>query len=347
MKECPSCRRCYDDKSNFCPIDGIGLTLSLSGPRLLGGKYRLERLIARGGMGAIYQAVQEELSRLIAIKVLNPEFVNNPTALERFRREALASANLKHPNIVTIYDFGVTPSGSSFIAMEFLKGRSLSVLLEQEGKLGLDRTLKIIEPICQALTEAHHKGIIHRDLKPDNIMLEQSGTNEVVKVVDFGLAKLKQRAEQRRITGNLVVGTFDYMSPEQCQSLDLDPTSDIYSLGVMLYEMLTGRVPFHSQSRLATIYQHINEPPRPPREFAPEIPQLVESVILKALAKDPRDRQQSSKELFEELVEASQDVSLASGVSNRQQRLLEDTGKLIKPEAERKKINSALKKHLV
>lgn len=347
MKECPSCRRCYEDRSNFCPIDGVGLTYGISGPRLLAGKYRLERLIARGGMGAIYQAIQEGLERMIAIKVLNPELVNNQTVLERFRREALTAASLKHPNIVTIYDFGVTPSGSPFIAMEYLKGRSLSIVIEQEGKLSVDRTLAIVDPICHALAEAHSKGIIHRDLKPDNIMLEQAGSIEIVKVVDFGLAKLKQSAEQRRITGNLVVGTFDYMSPEQCQSFDLDATSDIYSLGVVIYEMLTGKVPFQGKSRLATIYQHINEQPRPPRELVPELPVEVERVVLKALSKEPAKRQKSALELIKELQEATTQTELK--LPTRSGILRRDTGPIsvIPPERRNANINSALRKHLV
>lgn len=347
MKECPSCRRCYEDRSNFCPIDGVGLTYGISGPRLLAGKYRLERLIARGGMGAIYQAIQEGLERMIAIKVLNPELVHNQTVLERFRREALTAASLKHPNIVTIYDFGVTPSGSPFIAMEYLKGRSLSLIIEQEGKLSVDRMLAITDPICHALAEAHAKGIIHRDLKPDNIMLEQSGSTEIVKVVDFGLAKLKQSAEQRRITGNLVVGTFDYMSPEQCQALELDATSDIYSLGVVIYEMLTGRVPFQGKSRLATIYQHINEQPRPPRELVPELSAEVERVVLKALSKEPAKRQKTALDLIGELHEATTQTELKlparSGILRR------DTGPIsvLPPERHNVNINSALRKHLV
>ncbi|MBK7992243.1 MAG: serine/threonine-protein kinase PknK [Blastocatellia bacterium] len=348
MKECPSCRRCYEDNSNFCPIDGVGLSYSVAGPRLLVGKYRLERLIARGGMGGIYQAIQEGLARTIAVKILNPEFVNNQNALERFRREALAIAGLKHPNIVTIYDFGVTQNGSSYIAMEYLKGRSLSRILADEKKLSLERVVSILEPICQALSEAHEKGIIHRDLKPDNIMLEQVSNSQVVKVVDFGLAKLKQRAEQRRITGNLVVGTFDYMSPEQCQSLELEATSDIYSLGIVIYEMLTGHVPFRNASRLATIYQHINDPPRPPRAYASEIPDRVEKVILKALSKESSERQQTAMQLLEEMQVAIQISNQSNGVAvkDTQRSSTRGTGYLNRVEA-RKSANETLKKHLV
>ncbi|MCS6886157.1 MAG: protein kinase [Acidobacteriota bacterium] len=302
MKECPRCRRCYEDKSNFCPIDGAALTYGIVGSILLGGKYKLERLIARGGMGAIYQAVQQGLEREVAIKVLNPELINNQGVLERFRREALAVASMKHPNIVTIYDFGVTANGSPYIVMEYLKGRALSEEIERHGKLSVERTLAIVESVCSALSEAHSKGIVHRDLKPDNIMVENcGGEREVVKVVDFGLAKLRQSAEQRRITGNLVIGTFDYMSPEQCQGFEVDARADIYSLGVVMYEMLTGKVPFEGASRLATIYKHINEDPRPLRELAPEVPQGVERVVMRALAKAREDRQSTARELVEEL----------------------------------------------
>lgn len=346
MKECPTCRRCYEDNSNFCPIDGVSLSFTITGSRLLGGKYRLERLIARGGMGAIYQALQEGLSRVVAVKVLNPELVNNTTAMERFRREALAIAGLKHPNIITIYDFGVTQAGSSYIAMEYLKGRSLSRVLEQEGKLKLDRLLTLIEPICHALTEAHSKGVIHRDLKPDNIMLEQVASTEVVKVVDFGLAKLKQHAEQRRITGSLVVGTFDYMSPEQCQSMDLEASSDIYSLGIVIYEMLTGVVPFHGSSRLATIYQHINDPPRPPRAHRAEIPDAVEKVMLKALSKDSGERQQSAEELLLEMSAAIKSAIRPSPTRSRS-AIREATSRFNRVGDGRKNPNATLKKHLV
>jgi serine/threonine protein kinase/tetratricopeptide (TPR) repeat protein len=309
MKECPLCHRCYEDNANFCPIDGAGLDASLEGPCRLGNKYRLERLIARGGMGAIYQATQKGLQRTVAIKVLNPELINNPTALERFRREALAIAGLQHPHIVTVYDFGITTLGSPFIVMEYLKGVSLSQTLAQQQQLSLARTLEILEPICQALQEAHSKGVIHRDLKPDNIMLEQLGSTEVVKVVDFGLAKLKQPAEQRHLTGTLIVGTFSYMSPEQCQTLDLDVTSDIYSLGVMLYQMLTGQVPFMASSQLALIYQHINVSPPPLRTYLPTLPLSIERVVLRALAKEPPDRQASAIELLEDFRQALDDAT--------------------------------------
>lgn len=303
MKYCPICKTCYEDVEDRCSKDRIFLVEAFPGQRMVD-KYRIDALIGQGGMGAVYRATHIELDRVIALKVVLPDYISSTETLERFRREARAAARLNHPSVITIYDFGVLENGRAYLAMELLNGHSLREEIEKLGILSPKRTLDILKPVCEAVQAAHNAGVIHRDLKPDNIILENPDTGmELVKVVDFGIAKLKEKSgKSMTLTGpGLVMGTPHYMSPEQCKGEELDVRSDIYSLGVMLYEMLSGQVPFDAPTPSAVIIQHAIDPPRKISSIRRDISPEIEEVVMKALTKSRQTRQQTVMQLYTEL----------------------------------------------
>lgn len=305
MKECTICRHCYDDDIAFCTIDGATLQYSLPGSTLIADKYRLESLIARGSMGSVYKAQQAELLRPVAIKILNPQLLSSNIARERFRREALAVASLKHQNIVTVFDSGNTPQGVFYLVMELLEGRTLAERLNTEGRLDTTEALRIACEICDALTQAHARGIIHRDLKPSNIFLNFNGPSEMPKVIDFGLVKLKEKSDSlKSITAGALIGSLHYTAPEQCRSTEIDHRADIYSLGAILYHMLTGKLPFDTPNKAQLIYQQLNARPMPLHRIIFDIPPLVENAVLRALEKDPAARFQTITEFAAALKQA-------------------------------------------
>ncbi|MGH9839404.1 MAG: protein kinase domain-containing protein [Blastocatellia bacterium] len=274
--------------------------------RTLEGKYRLDAVIGAGGMGTVYRATRLMIGDAIAIKVLKPDQVAAPQALERFRREAQAAARLKHPNAVTIHDFGVAEDGPVYLAMELVEGRSLRAWLREQGPLVPTAAAEVMRQVCAALDEAHRQQIVHRDLKPDNIIINLTPEGLRVKVLDFGIAKLRDLAATATSltqTGS-VMGTPHYMSPEQCLGEELDHRSDIYSLGVVLYEMLTGIVPFNSPTPMAVVVQHVNQAPPSPRTINLSLPQAVENVVLHALQKPREARPQTAGELARRLAAA-------------------------------------------
>jgi serine/threonine protein kinase len=279
---------------------------------LLDGRYRLTRLMGEGGMGQVYEGYHETLDRKVAVKVLLPRFAYEPKFRERFLREAKAASKVRHPNVVQILDFGDTPGGSVYFAMEFLEGRDLQTLLRQEGRLAWPKARPLLLQIVSALAAAHESRIIHRDLKPANFFItEARGRQDLVKVLDFGIAKLaaatgpEESALAQSLTGTgEVFGTAKYMAPEQAYGASDDPRVDIYSLGIVAYEMLTGQVPFTGVSVFDIVTRHVNEPPRPPRELVPDIPPAVEAIILRAIAKRPEDRFASMEVMEQALLEA-------------------------------------------
>lgn len=309
MRYCPICKQCYDDTELRCTKDSLYLVEAFPGTRIISGKYRLDALIGQGGMGSVYRATHLELDRTIALKIVLADFVSNNETLERFRQEARAAARLNHPNVISVYDFGVLPTGQAYLAMELLTGRSLREELEHHTTLSPQRVLTILRPVCQAVHAAHEAGVVHRDLKPDNIILlgpNETG-EEVIKVVDFGIAKLKERSGgtvSNLTEPGLVMGTPHYMSPEQCRGEELDRTSDIYSLGVTLYELLVGHVPFDAPTPSAVIIQHAVDPPPPLRRLRPDIPEAVERVVLRALSKSREHRQATALQLYAEMERA-------------------------------------------
>jgi serine/threonine-protein kinase len=259
-------------------------------------RYVLDDLIAQGGMAAVWSARDDVLARTVAVKILHAHLARDESFLERFRREALAAARLSHPNIVSIYDSGMeeTPEGPRhYIVMEHCAGGTLADITAVEGPLQPARAVAIAGVICDALAYAHDNGIVHRDIKPANVLVTDDGT---LKVADFGIAKAAEIAGDVTTTGT-ILGTVSYLSPEQARGDEPDARSDIYSLGVMLYELLVGRPPFAGETHIATAMMHVQEPPPSPRAVRAGIPKAVESAVLKALEKDPDARFQSALEL--------------------------------------------------
>jgi eukaryotic-like serine/threonine-protein kinase len=267
-------------------------------------KYRLDARLGAGGMGTVYRATRLMIGDAVAVKVLHPAQVADAQAAERFRREAQAAARLKHPNAVTIYDFGVSREGLVYLVMELVEGRSLREVIRDGGPLTLPAAAEILNQACAALDEAHRQHIVHRDLKPDNIIVHTADERLRVKVLDFGIAKLRDLAATNLTQTGTVMGTPHYMSPEQCLGEELDGRSDVYSLGVVLYEMLTGIVPFNSPTSTAVVVQHVSQPPPAPSAINLSIPQTVERVVLRALAKRREERPQTAAELAQGLTAA-------------------------------------------
>ncbi|MBO0858182.1 MAG: protein kinase [Chloracidobacterium sp.] len=276
---------------------------------LLAGRYRIERLISRGGMGAVFEATQLGLDRAVAIKLLLPALSRDENAQERFRREARSAASLRHPNIIQIYDYGISDHGP-YIVMELARGKSLRKLLNQ-GALPIELSVKLMAQICSALAAAHSATIVHRDLKPDNIMIEEQADGQILaKVLDFGIAKIREtQADEEgvNLTGASIIGSPAYMSPEQSLGKTLDARSDIYSLGIVLYEMLSGSTPFGKAPPGALMTHQINTPPPPLNVAHPEITATLESVVMKALAKDREARFASATQFAHALRKAFDD----------------------------------------
>jgi serine/threonine-protein kinase len=275
--------------------------------RVLGGRYKLEQCIGSGGMGEIYRAKRMHIGDTVAVKVLRADVVENEKSRQRFYREARAAAMLHHPNAVVIHDFGEDDDGTAYIVMELLVGQSLRQVLIEQGSINAPRVYGIMRQACAALDAGHRNGIVHRDIKPDNIILLDSNDGvDHVKILDFGIAKVLDKAldthslEQRLTNVGTVIGTPHYMAPEQCQGEEADARSDIYSLGVVLYELLTGVAPFVAKTPTGVAIKHVTEKPRPLRELKPSLTEAVESVVLHALEKDPNARPQTTLELARE-----------------------------------------------
>jgi len=325
-KKCNVCGTTYDDSLYYCLNDGAPLVPAdpLIGS-LLDGRYRIDSFLGRGGMGAVYRATHIHIDTEFAIKVLHPDLVANQSAIERFRREAKAAGRIHHPNAIQVTDFGVTAERVVYLVMELVDGYSLRRVLEEEKCLDYYRAITIIQQTCAAVEVAHQKGIIHRDLKPDNIMIKREDDVEKVKVLDFGIAKLREQVPSSGSSETLtregtIIGTPEYMSPEQCRGKKLDPRSDIYSLGVILYEMICGHPPFTAESPLEVVVKHLSAKMRPLCEMCAEVPRPVERVVMHALEKDPDKRPASAEILSQELqaaVEAAQSGYITGTLTSR------------------------------
>jgi serine/threonine-protein kinase len=267
------------------------------GRDILNGKFQILQKIGSGGMGAVYKALQPEMNRMVGVKILHPKLANRKDLVSRFRREARAMSQLTHPNTVKVFDYGEFDDGSLYIIMEFLEGKNLNQTVRSEGPFPMERALPILIQVCGALHEAHKAGIIHRDLKPENIFLVQSGgLKDFPKVLDFGLAKVSERQMRPGSViltqEGMVFGTPEFMSPEQAQGRALTPGSDVYSLAVILYEVLTGKLPFDAKNAMDYIQLHVTGRPMLLNQRVPgkTFPPLLEQVIHRALGKRPEDR---------------------------------------------------------
>jgi predicted ATPase/serine/threonine protein kinase len=276
----------------------------LSAGTVVDEKYRIESLLGAGGMGAVYRATHLQLERHVALKVIRGELLADPSSVERFRREAVAVARLRHPNIVTVHDYGIAPRIGAYLVLELLEGRSLRAELAERKRLDMETTCALVGQVCEGVGAAHRAGVVHRDLKPENLFLEKRGGGQgpaaapVAKVLDFGLAKLEEasRSAGGMLTaGGTVLGTPIYMSPEQCRGDEVDARSDVYALGCVVYEMLTGRPPFVGQQIAALVFKHVDEVPRPASELVPGLASSVDEALSKALAKAPADRHQTAE----------------------------------------------------
>lgn len=262
---------------------------------VFGRRYRVTEKLGAGGMAEVFKAVDETLGRTVAVKVLRSSYADDPTFVERFRREAQSAANLTHPGIVNIYDWG-NDGGTYYIVMEYVRGTDLKSLVRQHGRLDPVQAADYAEQVCAALAVAHGYDVIHRDIKPQNIVLMPDGR---VRVMDFGIARMTDGDDLTQ-TGS-VLGTAQYVSPEQAQGRPLTAASDLYSLGVVLYELVCGRPPFEGDTPVAVALKQVHEAPTPPRQLLPDIPASLEAVILRALAKDPRERYSSAEEMRRDL----------------------------------------------
>src|ERR1051325_6744391 len=326
MLHCPTCGRQYSADYELCPEDKSPLQADATvgaGPAVdplvghtLDDKYRLEEKLGIGGMGTVYRARHLLIDRPVAVKVLNQRFVEDEAARTRFRREARAAGRLQHANAVTVTDFGESHDGCVYLVMELLEGRTLRDVLAKEAPLDVARSVSVMLQISAAVAAAHEAGIIHRDLKPANIFIVQrADVPAAVKVLDFGIAKLAAESldedDPMTLTQiGVMIGTPRYMSPEQCDGLDLTPAADVYSLGCILYEMLTGTVPFSGSTPLAIAMKQTSEIPRSPREFVSSIPPALEKVVLHTLEKRPQDRPANAAEFRKELLATAERLGL-------------------------------------
>ena len=272
---------------------------------LLGARYQVLKILGQGGMGAVYQARDQELDRIIALKVIRPELAANPNILARFKQELILSRNVTHKNVVRIFDLGEA-GGTKFITMEYVEGEDLRILLRSKGKLSAQEAVNVIEQICRALDAAHSEGVIHRDLKPQNVMQDPQGR---VVVMDFGLARSLE-SEGMTQSGALV-GTLEYMSPEQALGASLDPRSDLFAAGLIFFELLTGKAPYKADTAIASLMKRTHERAVPASDVDPSVPVSLSAIVSRCLERDPKDRYQSAADLLKELEAWSSDPDRA------------------------------------
>jgi serine/threonine protein kinase len=267
--------------------------------QIIAERYEVEALLGVGGMGSVYRARHIKIKKQVALKTLHASLLRSPEAVARFEREAVAAARISHPNVVVATDFGPLPDGRFYLVLEYVNGRDLAQIIAQSGALAHGRTVSIIKQVASALDTAHRLGIVHRDLKPDNIMLVPRGVDEQAKVLDFGIAKITFEENSQPLTQfGAVFGTPQYMSPEQAKGQTVDSRSDLYALGVVMYEMLAGKLPFEAVDALGYLMQHLHAEPKP---LPATVPETLRSLVARLLEKDPANRPQSALDVLQEL----------------------------------------------
>ncbi len=317
MKICPTCQGTYPDNISFCSRDGAALAVmeAWSEGTVVRNRYRILNKVGEGGMGTVYKALHTGFDEVRALKVISPELVSDELFVKRFKQEAFITRKLQHPNAVRVDDVDEAEDGRPFIVMEYIDGRSLKKLIQEEGPLPAPRVCSIVKQVAGALDAAHRLGIVHRDIKPENIVLVKTPEGEQGKVLDFGIAKVKEARAGREATGltltgvGMVVGTPQYMSPEQAKGMrgdELDGRSDIYSLGVVMYQMLSGDLPFKADTTMDMLLAHMQKPPRPILLIRPDvyIPEALATLVMRTLQKKPESRPPSAAALIEEILRA-------------------------------------------
>jgi serine/threonine protein kinase len=315
---------CGVDGSPLKPLgDGETVLDTVSG-RMIKGRYRVLNKLGEGGMGAVYLAEQLSIGRKVALKLLQGNYAKNDEFIARFRREARLAASLNHRNIVTIYDFDQDSDDTLFIAMEYVDGIKLTDVIRCDAPLDVQRAIRLGTQIAEGLHAAHQQGVIHRDIKPDNIMVVGSDDTEEVKLMDFGIARLRDTGVVTHLTmSGMIMGTPTYMAPEQAEGREVSEKTDIYALGIVLYEMLSGSVPFHASTPGAVVMKQIQETPLPLRSLRPEVPASIERVVMQALEKKPESRQQDVREV----VQGLKKIEIAAVNLTRRTSLAERTAK--------------------
>ena len=323
QKICPQCGTEYELDQRFCPKDGStlkmqgGSTGDLLG-QIIADRYHILKKLGEGGMGTVYLAEHVKMGRKSAVKVMNPGMIADADAISRFNREAQNASRINHANVAAVYDFGETPEGLTYLAMEFIEGPSLTKVIEDAGSLPPRRAADITRQASEALAVAHDMGIVHRDLKPDNIMLAKGREGvDVVKVVDFGIAKAAAEEGQKVTKTGMVVGTPEYMSPEQLSGDKLDGRSDTYSLALVAFNMLTGKLPFPADTAQESMIARLMEAPKQLAEMKPEVSWTaeVQAVMDRALARDVAERYQTAAEFGRELFAAVQAMPVADDIT--------------------------------
>jgi serine/threonine protein kinase len=317
MAKCPECGSELPHDSHQCPECGITIpqtdftqvsdrTISgdpfgtagesaLAEGSVLGGRYEILKVIGKGGMGWVYKARDREIDRIVALKVIREDLARDENIIKRFRDEIILARKVTHKNVLRIYDIAEA-EGRKFISMPYIEGRDLKDIIVEEGALEIERSLEIAQQVLEALKSAHEAGVIHRDLKPQNIMIDKDGT---VCVADFGIAKSADTGGLT-VTGQ-IVGTPEYMSPEQAEGKEVDYRSDLYSFGLILYEMLTGRVPFKADSIISTLMLRLREKPQAPSKDNPAVPPWLDRLVMRTLEKEPEDRYSSADQILTDI----------------------------------------------
>jgi serine/threonine protein kinase len=315
MKYCPICAKNYDDTAEVCELDGA--TLRMSRPKqdslinkVIKGRYRVLKKLGEGGMGTVYLADQFAINRKVALKIIHPDYARDEDFVKRFRQEATLAASLSHHNVVTVFDFDQADDGSLYIVMEYVDGRSLGEVI-QDNPIDVGSALQLGVQIAEGLSAAHRAGVIHRDIKPENIMVVEGG--RAIKLMDFGIARLRDSTATTRLTqAGMIMGTPAYMAPEQIEGGELSERTDIYAFGIVLYEMLTGRVPFKAPTPGAVLIKHLHEAPTPLSKVRKEIPSSVEQIVIQALQKSPEKRLRDMEEVVAALKKAQRAIEQSS-----------------------------------